>query len=109
MGEAHRGEPRGVLRLTSSVSFARAHLAPAIAEYMQLFPETGFDLILSDRTLNMVDEGIDLAFRITHAVDPGLVARPLAPCRVPKVRSFLDYFAERVGDPPHWDRGWSEG
>ena len=82
IGEAHRGEPRGVLRLTAAASFARVHLAPAIAEYMQQYPETAFELILSDRTLNMVDEGIDLAFRITQAVDPGLVARRLAPCRV---------------------------
>ena len=83
IGEAHRGEPRGVLRLTAAASFARVHLAPAIAEYMQQYPRNGLRLILSDRTLNMVDdEGIDLAFRITQAVDPGLVARRLAPCRV---------------------------
>ena len=61
IGEAHRGEPRGVLRLTAAASFARVHLAPAIAEYMQQYPETAFELILSDRTLNMVDEGIDLS------------------------------------------------
>lgn len=97
MGEAHRGEPRGVLRLTSSVSFARVHLAPAVAAYMQQFPETGFDLILSDRTLNMVDEGIDLAFRITQAVDPGLVARRLAPCRI--VVCAAPAYIERRGRP----------
>src|ERR1700751_2588958 len=56
--------PRGTLRLTCSISFGVRHLAPAIAEFARRHPQLRFDVELSDRAVDLVDEGIDLAIRI---------------------------------------------
>lgn len=72
--------PHGLLRVTVSVSFGQLHLAGAVAAYVQAFPGTRVDLQMVDRIVNLVEERIDLAVRITRAVDPALIARRLAPC-----------------------------
>ena len=74
------GQLRGQLRLTSSMSFAHAHLAAAIGDFLQLHPLLKIDLDASDRQLNLVEARIDLAIRISSEPDPALIARPLAPC-----------------------------
>ncbi len=56
--------PRGTLRLTSSISFGVGYLAPAIAEFQRLHAQLRFDIELSDRAVDLVDEGLDLAIRI---------------------------------------------
>ena len=72
--------PHGLLRVTASVSFGQLHLAGAVAEYVQANPGTRVDLQMVDRIVNLVEERIDLAVRITRAVDPALIARRLATC-----------------------------
>lgn len=74
-------EPKGLIRLTSTSSFGQQHLAPAVADYVQRFPGTRVDLMLLDRTVNLVEERIDLAIRISNELDPTLVARRLTVCR----------------------------
>ena len=71
---------RGQLRLTSSMSFGHAHLAAALADFLQLHPQLKVDLNVGDGALNLVEARIDLAVRITHEPDPLLIARPLALC-----------------------------
>lgn len=74
-------EPHGLLRVTASVSFGQIHLAAAVAEFVKRHPLTQVELLLVDRVVNLVEERVDIAVRISRAIDPSLIARPLAPCR----------------------------
>ncbi|WP_219218524.1 LysR family transcriptional regulator [Variovorax boronicumulans] len=73
--------PRGQLRITAGTSFAQAQLADAIADYVRRYPGVTVDLVLLDRTVNLVDERIDLAIRTAAEIDPSLIARRLTVCR----------------------------
>lgn len=70
-------EPRGTLRLTCGISFGIHYLAPALADFAVEHPAVVFDLDLSDRAVDLVEEGFDLAVRIGHMGQAGLVARRL--------------------------------
>lgn len=76
-----RVEAQGRLRLTSSPTFASAQLTAAVVEFQALHPKVEIDLMMVDRTVDLVQDRIDLAIRISHRVDPTLVARRLATCR----------------------------
>ncbi|WP_094807025.1 LysR family transcriptional regulator [Bordetella genomosp. 2] len=87
MGDMHEAvaapdaEPRGQLRVSVSLSFGAAQLAGAVADFVDRYPGASVDLQLVDRIVNLVEDGIDLAVRITNELDPNLIARKLAPCR----------------------------
>lgn len=74
-------EPRGRLRLTSALSFAEAQLAPALVEYQQRYPQVKIALTTTDLGVNLAADQIDLAVRISNALEPTLIARQLATCR----------------------------
>jgi DNA-binding transcriptional LysR family regulator len=74
--------PRGTIRLTTSVNFGVRHLAPAIAEFTRRHAEMRFDISLSDRMVDLVEEGFDLAIRIGGPGSENLVARKLGETRV---------------------------
>lgn len=81
-------EPRGTIRLTTSVNFGVRHVAPAIAEFLAEHGGVRFDVSLSDRTVDLVEEGFDLAIRIGSPGADNLVARKLGetrlvPCAAP--------------------------
>ena len=67
--------PRGTLRLTCGITFGTRHLAPAVAEFMTRYPDMRFDLELSDRIVDLVDEGFDAAVRIGPIGGMNLVGR----------------------------------
>lgn len=73
--------PRGMLRVSASPSFGQSQLASAIAEYVERYPGVSVDLQMLDRTVNLVDERIDLAIRMSNDLDPNLIARRLTVCR----------------------------
>ncbi|WP_218170675.1 LysR family transcriptional regulator [Pseudomonas gingeri] len=73
--------PRGLLRISVSTSFGQAQLVDAMAEYVKRFPGVSIDLQMLDRTVNLVDERIDLAIRTSNDLDPNLIARRLTVCR----------------------------
>ena len=70
-------EPRGPLRMTAPVLFGQMHVAPAVSEFLQRFNEVQVELLLLDRVVNLVEEGIDLAIRIAHLADSTMVAVPV--------------------------------
>ncbi|WP_068828841.1 LysR family transcriptional regulator [Pseudomonas sp. BMS12] len=70
----------GTLRIASSQSFAQAWLARAVAAFVELHPGVAIDLQVSNLAVNLVEERIDLAVRITNQLDPNLIARRLATC-----------------------------
>ena len=74
--------PRGTIRLTTSMTFGVRHVAPAIAEFMARHPEVRFDVSLSDRVVDLVEEGLDLAIRIGATGGDNLVARKLGETRL---------------------------
>ncbi|MBS0325969.1 MAG: LysR family transcriptional regulator [Proteobacteria bacterium] len=74
--------PRGTLRVTSSVIFGMRHLGAAIGAYLERHPQVQVDLSLNERVVDLVDEGFDLAIRVGAKIDPGLVARRVAPVSV---------------------------
>ena len=80
--------PRGTIRLTTSVNYGVRHVAPAIAEFLARHAEVRFDVSLSDRVVDLVEEGFDLAIRIGPPGADNLVARKLGetrlvPCAAP--------------------------
>jgi DNA-binding transcriptional LysR family regulator len=72
---------RGGLRLTAPVAFGRLHVAPAVAEYLARHPGLTIEMTVTDRVVDLVDEGYDLAIRIAREPSLHLVAREFAPVR----------------------------
>ena len=91
--------PRGRLRMTAPVSFGSEVLAPALGVYRRQATDVVLDVILTDRTVDLVEEGIDVAFRIGDLADSRMIARPLAPYRM-MVCASPDHL-ERMGTPHH--------
>jgi len=75
---ARQTEPAGRLALTAPVMFGRLHVAPILADFLAAHPKVRGELLLVDRVVDLVDEGIDLALRIGHLADSSLVALPVA-------------------------------
>jgi len=69
--------PSGELRISAPTSFAEIHLMPVVAEFSKLYPEIKINMLLTDRTVDIVGEGIDLALRIGNLSDSNLIARRL--------------------------------
>lgn len=74
--------PIGLLRINAPVSFGIARLGPLLAGYRRRFPQVQLDLSLSDRLVELVEEGFDLAIRITRQPAPALIARRLSQAQV---------------------------
>ncbi len=94
---AGRVEPRGPLRVALPASFGHQHIAPLIPRFAERYPQIHLALSLSDRNVNLIEEGFDLAVRIAHLEDSSLTARRLAPNRR-VVCASPDYLA-RHGTP----------
>lgn len=100
--EAITGEyrtPRGDLTVTAPTGFGRLHLQPIVWEFLAAYPEINLKLVLVDRIVNLVDEHIDAALRISDLPDSALVARPLGHIRM-MVCAGPKYLQER-GTPTH--------
>ena len=91
--------PKGRLRLTCGITFGVRYLAPAIAEFGMRHPQLSFDLDLSDRTTDLVEEGFDLAVRIGTGGPPGLVARRLGNTRL--ICCASPAYLAAHGEPQH--------
>lgn len=89
----------GLLRIAAPLSFGIQHLAPALDAFLEAHPQLRLDLDLNDRTVNLMEEGVDLAIRIGRLADSSLIARRLAPARM-VVCASPQYLA-RHGEPRH--------
>jgi DNA-binding transcriptional LysR family regulator len=69
--------PSGMLKLSAPVWFANPVFVSLLADYRSRYPQVTLDIDLSGRLVNLVDEGFDLALRMTGALDEGLIARPV--------------------------------
>jgi DNA-binding transcriptional LysR family regulator len=95
--EGERTRPSGRLVVSAPLGFGRLHVSPVMSRYLARYAEVSAELRLSDRTINLVEDGVDLAVRIGHLPDSTLVARHVGEMRRMVVAS--DAYLERRGEP----------
>lgn len=99
--DAERLMPRGTLRISLPLSFGQRYLAPLLLEFSGRYPEVALNMDLTDRRTNLIEEGFDLAIRVTDRLAPQDVARRLSSARLVTVASPA--YLERHGEPKHPD------
>jgi DNA-binding transcriptional LysR family regulator len=82
LAEAMAAAPRGVLKVTVPLTYGVEVFSPAMTDYLTRWPEVTLELDLSNRVIDLVEEGFDAAVRIGHLPDSSFVARPLRPYRM---------------------------
>jgi DNA-binding transcriptional LysR family regulator len=92
-----RTRPSGRLVVSAPVGFGRLHVSPVMSAYLTRYPEVSGELRLSDRMINLVEDGVDLAVRIGHLADSTLVARHVGEMRRIVVAS--DGYLKQRGEP----------
>ena len=70
--------PQGLLRVNATFGFGREYVTPIIADFMQLYPSIEVQLRLTDRPINLAEEGFDICIRFGHIPDARIVARKIA-------------------------------
>lgn len=97
---AAAGAPvRGMLRVTAPVQFGRLHVAPLVASFLDVYPAVSVDLVLNDRNLDLIEEGLDVAIRIGVLADSTLLVRQVGAVQ-PRLIASPVYLARR-GTPRH--------
>ena len=87
----------GKLRVSAAVCFARLHIVPRLPEFMKEHPSLDLELVLDDRNIDLVDEGIDVALRMGVLADSNMTARRIAEASR-RIIGTPDYF-KRHGIP----------
>lgn len=72
-----RGTPHGLLRVTTSLAFATHQLAPVVSEFLARYPRIQLELLPTDRVIDMIEEGVDIAVRIGRLGDTSFMARKI--------------------------------
>lgn len=90
-------QPRGLLRISLPFGFGLRFVAPLIPEFSKRYPELELELSYSDRHVDLVEEGIDMAIRITRDLKTTLVARKLAPVKM--ICCASPEYLDRFGTP----------
>jgi DNA-binding transcriptional LysR family regulator len=94
----HRS-PRGELTVTAPVGFGRQHVQPVALEFLHEYPDIDLRLLMVDRLVDLVDEHVDLALRISELPDSSLVARPLG--HIKMIVCASPGYLQRHGVPRH--------
>jgi DNA-binding transcriptional LysR family regulator len=92
-------EPSGLVRVNAPLTFGTMHLAPLWAPFVDAHPKVSLDVTLSDRTVDLVEEGYDLAVRIATSPGSNVVSRKLASTRV--VLCASPRYLQAHGTPQH--------
>lgn len=98
--DAARGAGAGLsgnLRVSAATTFARLHVIPHLGPFLERYPAVNIEVVLNDHSLNLVEEGIDVALRMGNLVDSGLTARKIAQSHR-QILATPTYF-ERFGEP----------
>lgn len=96
---AEAGEPAGNLSITAPMLFGQMHVAPAVTRFVQQYTQMRCSVMLLDRVVNLLEEGIDVGIRIGQLEDSSLVAQPVGHIRRMVVAS--PSFLSRHGVPAH--------
>lgn len=94
LAAAERVEVTGALRVNAPASFGTREIAPLLSDFAERHPDLRVELGLSDRVIDLVEEGWDVAVRIARIADQNLIARKLGPCRL-LVAAAPAYLARR--------------
>ncbi|MGA0609330.1 LysR substrate-binding domain-containing protein [Caldimonas sp. KR1-144] len=94
-----QAEPSGLLSVTAPVLFGHMHVAPAIARFLQRYPQMQVNLVLLDRVVDLIQEGHDVGVRIAQLADSTLVAQPVGDVR--RVVAASPEWLRRHGTPRH--------
>lgn len=78
---SHHAEPQGRLAITAPVALGRRYITPIVNEFVRRYPNVNIDLLLLDRYMNLVEEGLDVAVRVGELPDSSLVAIPVGQAR----------------------------
>ncbi|VVP22418.1 LysR family transcriptional regulator [Pseudomonas fluorescens] len=87
----------GNLRICAAVTFGRMHIVPHLGPFLEQNPALNIDLMLDDRNVNLVEEGVDIALRMGTLSDSGLTARKISECR--RVVLGTPAYFEKYGEP----------
>lgn len=90
-------QPAGLLRISCSPFVAQYLLQPLLYAFQEQYPRVGFDLQIRNERVNLVEERIDLAIRITNELDPNIIARPLGRCH--SVICATPLYLKQAGNP----------
>jgi DNA-binding transcriptional LysR family regulator len=107
LGEAERaaaGEyraPRGELVITAPIVFGRLHVVPVVVQFLKEYPDVNVHLLLDDQIVNLMEEQVDLAVRISELPDSSMMAARIATIR-PVICASPAYLSEH-GTPRHPD------
>lgn len=96
---ARRGRAVGILKVTAPVSFGLLHLAPLWPGFMAKHPQVRLEVILADRFIDLVEEGVDVAVRIAQLESSSLVSRQLSSTRL--VLCASPRYLKKHGRPRH--------
>ncbi len=94
-----KAAPTGLLKITAPVDFGHTLLPKIVHAYLEKYPGTSVSLLLSNRMVDLVGEGVDLALRAGHLKDSSLIARRFAPIDI-KLWASPTYLA-KAGTPAH--------
>lgn len=94
-----RQMPRGRLRISLPLSFGLMRLVPVLLDFARAYPEVRLEMDYTDRRVNLIEEGVDLAIRITGRLGPGEIARTMGSLRLLTLASPA--YLERHGCPRH--------
>jgi DNA-binding transcriptional LysR family regulator len=95
--EGERTRPGGRLVVSAPVGFGRLHVSPVMSAYLKRYFEVTGELRLSDRMINLVEDGVDLAVRIGHLADSSLVARHVGEMR--RIIVASNAYLREYGEP----------
>jgi len=94
-----RAKPRGALRINVGTAFGTHQLSPALPAFLARYPEMQVELTITDRVVDLLDEGADLGIRLGSLVDSSLVARRI--CELERVICASPAYLKRHGTPRH--------
>jgi DNA-binding transcriptional LysR family regulator len=92
-----RTRPSGRLVVSAPIGFGRLHVSPVMSAYLKRYSEVSGELRLSDRMVNLVEDGVDLAVRIGHLADSSLVARQVGEMR--RIVVVSSAYLKQHGEP----------
>ena len=92
-----QASPAGLLRAGTPVAFGRLHVLPLVPAFLERYPKLKLDLLMNDRFIDLVEEGVDLAIRVGKLSDMSLIARHLGRSR--RVTVATPDYLKRHGTP----------
>ena len=94
-----RAGPSGTIRMTAPSSVSRQHIAPAVAAFLEQYPAVRVVMSVTDRLVDIVGEGLDVALRVGRLEDSSLVARKVGEAR--RLICASPAYLQRAGRPAH--------